>query len=68
MIRGRARQVRAFWDDVVLVVETGSEVSGNGRRITDRWALDADSAWLTIERVHEQPGGAVHQRLRLQRQ
>ena len=66
-IRGRARQVRAFWDEGVLVVETRSEVSGQARRIEDRWTLDAEGEWLTIERLHEQPGGPVHQRLRLRR-
>ncbi|MDP9055696.1 MAG: hypothetical protein M3N93_15550 [Acidobacteriota bacterium] len=29
MIRGRERQIRAFWADSVLVVEARSEVSGN---------------------------------------
>jgi len=67
-IHGRPRWVRAFWEDATLVVETSSEVSGNARQILDRWTLDPDAAWLTIQRTHEQPGGAVHQRLRLQRQ
>ncbi|MCC6539322.1 MAG: hypothetical protein IT162_17350 [Bryobacterales bacterium] len=68
LIRGRERQIRAFWEDAVLVVETQSEVSGHARRIEDRRSLDADGAWLTMERLHEQPGGAVRQRLRLRRQ
>jgi len=68
VIHGRARQVRAFWDADELVVETASEVSGHARRIEDRYRLDADGEWLTIQRVHEQPGGAVRQRLRLKRQ
>ncbi|MFM2124342.1 MAG: hypothetical protein RL328_793, partial [Acidobacteriota bacterium] len=51
----------------VLVVETRSEVSGKPRRIEDRWTLDEDGLWLTIERVQEQPGGAVRQRLRMQK-
>ena len=68
MIRGRARQVRAFWDDAELVVETASEVSGNSRRIEDRWSLDASAEWVTIVRLHEQPGGAVRQRLRMRRE
>ena len=67
MIRGRSRLVRAFWDETVLVVETHSEVSGTPRHITDRRVLDAGSEWMTIERLHEQPGGAVHQRLRMRR-
>ena len=70
-VRGRARLIRAFWEDAVLVIETISEVSGKARRIEDRWSLDADSGgaaeWLTIERRFEQSGGAVRQRLRLQR-
>jgi len=67
-IRGRTRLVRAFWDGLVLVVETNSELSGAPRRIEDRWALDAGAPeWLTIERRQEQPGGAVRQRLRLRR-
>jgi hypothetical protein len=67
-IHGRARTIRAFWDQDVLVMETVTEVSGNPRRIEDRWTVDKDSAWLTIDRKHEQPGGAVHQRLRLRRE
>ena len=67
MIRGRARRVSAYWDEAVLVVETSSEVSGKVRRIEDRWTLDAAADWLTIERLHEQPGGPVRQRLRLRR-
>jgi hypothetical protein len=41
IIRGRARRVRACWDEAVLVVVTSSEVSGKARRIEDRWTLDA---------------------------
>lgn len=66
-VHGRPREVRAWWDDAVLVVETRSEVSGKPRRIEDRWTLDEDGLWLTIERVQEQPGGAVRQRLRMQK-
>lgn len=66
-IHGRTRQIRAFWDDAALEIETTSEVSGKPRRISDRWTLDPDGLWLTIERVHEQPGGNVHQRLRMQK-
>jgi hypothetical protein len=68
MIHGREREIIAFWEDAVLVVETRSEVSGNARRIEDRRSMDAGGEWLTIERLHEQPGGAVRQRLRLRRQ
>ena len=67
VIRGRARVIRAFWDEAVLVVETKSQVSGKQRRLEDRWLLDEDGEWLTIERLHEMPGGPVRQRLRLQR-
>ena len=67
MIRGRARRIRVFWDEAVLVLETSSEVSGKARRIEDRWTLDAGADWLTIERRHEQPGGPLRQRLRLRR-
>lgn len=67
-VRDRERQIIAFWEDAVLVVETRSEVSGNARRIEDRRSMDAGGEWLTIERLHEQPGGAVRQRLRLRRQ
>jgi hypothetical protein len=66
VILGRTRIIRAFWDDIVLVVETTSEVSGKPRRIEDRWTLDAGAEWLTIARLHEQPGGPVRQRFRLQ--
>ncbi|NDJ12149.1 MAG: hypothetical protein EBY17_13310 [Acidobacteriia bacterium] len=66
-IRGRVRLVRAFWDDSVLVVETVSEVSGKPRRLVDRRTLDADNGWMTIERLQEQPGGPVRQKLRLRR-
>ena len=67
MIRGRARVIRAFWDKAVLVVETKSQVSSKQRRLEDRWLLDEDGEWLTIERLHEMPGGPARQRLRLQR-
>jgi hypothetical protein len=67
LIRGRVRQIRAYWDAEALVIETSSEVSGKPRSIIDRWTLDPDAAWLTIERVHHQPGGPVRQRLRLRR-
>ena len=66
-IRGRRRKIRAYWDEAALVMETVSEVSGNGRRIEDRWTLDPGGEWLTIARVREQPGGAVRQKLRLRR-
>lgn len=67
-VHGRTRMIRAFWDGSVLVMETSSEVSGNSRRIEDRWTVDQDGAWLTIERRHEQSGGPVHQRLRMRRE
>jgi len=67
MILGRARWIRAFWEEAELVVETLSEVSGGARRIEDRWTLDPNGEWLTIRRYHDLPGGAVRQRLRLQR-
>lgn len=67
VIHGRARRVRAYWDEAALVVETVSEVSGSPRGIEDRWTLDADAGWVTIDRVHEQPGGPVRQRLRMRR-
>lgn len=67
-IRGRERLVRASWADAgELLVETTSVVSGGDRRIEDRWRLDPKGEWLTVERVHDQPGGAVRQRLRFQR-
>lgn len=66
-IRGRARQIRATWDESVLVVETLSEVSGRSRRLVDRRTLDPDGAWLTLDRLQEQPGGDVRQRLRFRR-
>ena len=67
MILGRARWIRAYWDEDVLVVVTSSEVSGTNRTIEDRWTLDVSAEWLLIERVHSLPGGAVRQQLRLQR-
>ncbi len=67
MIRGRARRIRAFWDEAVLVLETSAEVSGRARLIEDRWTLDTVADCLTIERRHEQPGGPVRQRLSLRR-
>lgn len=67
-IRGRERQISASWEDAVLVLETRSEVSGHARRIEDRLSLDEAGEWLTIHRLHEQPGGPVRQRLRLRRQ
>lgn len=66
-IRGRARQIRAAWNENVLVVETLSEVSGNSRRLVDRRTLDPDGAWLTLDRLQEQSGGDVRQRLRFRR-
>lgn len=67
MILGGARRVRAFWEETVLIVETRYEVSDKARRVEDRWTLEAGADWLTIQRRHEQPGGPVRQRLRLQR-
>jgi hypothetical protein len=64
-IHGRQRTIRAWWEGEDLVVETGSEVSGNARRIEDRWRMDGEL--LTIERFHEMPGGAARQLLVLQR-
>lgn len=64
---GRARRVRAFWDALTLVMETSSDVSGNPRRIEDRWTLDPSGEYLTIVRRHLQPGGTVNQRLFLRR-
>jgi hypothetical protein len=66
-ILGRARKIRAYWADAVLVVETTSEVSGAPRRIEDRWTLDDAADRLTIARLHEQPGGAVRQSFCLRR-
>ncbi len=67
-VQGKTRRIRAFWEDSVLVVETKSETSGKQWRIEDRWKLDEDGEWLTLERMHEQPGGgAVRQRLRMQK-
>ena len=66
-IGGRSRKIRAFWDDLTLVVETKSEVSGKERRLEDRWSMDEDSEWVTVDRMHEMPGGPVRQSLRLQR-
>jgi len=68
LIHGRPRMIRAYLDGPQLVIETLSEVSGTSRRIEDRWSLDDMGQWLTIARMHEQPGGAVHQRLRLRRE
>jgi hypothetical protein len=66
-IRGRERQIRAFWDGDVLVLETLSMVSGSVRRLEDRRSLDTAAEWLTIERLHAQPGGPVKQVLRFHR-
>ena len=66
-IRGRTRQIRATWDESILVVETLSEVSGSNRRLVDRRTLDPGGAWLTLDRTQEQPGGDVRQRLRFRR-
>jgi hypothetical protein len=61
-IRGRLRWIRATWqDDGALLMETTSEVSGNPRRIQDRWKLGTDAQWLMIERLFQQSGGNVHQ-------
>jgi hypothetical protein len=66
-IHGRPRKIRARWEETTLALETRHEVSGRLRLIEDRFRLDADGAWLTLDRLHHQPGGAVRQRLRLQR-
>jgi len=66
-IRGRTRSTRAFWEDDVLVIEIASVVSGKSRRIEDRWSLDPATDRVTIARLWEQPGGAVHQKLVLRR-
>jgi hypothetical protein len=66
-IQGKPRKVRAFWDELTLVVETKSEISGKERRLEDRWSMDEDTEWVTIDRFHDLPGGPVRQSLRLQR-
>jgi hypothetical protein len=66
-IGGKPRRVRAFWDEATLVVETKSEVSGKERRLEDRWSMDEDAEWVTVDRMHDLPGGPVRQSLRLQR-
>ncbi len=63
IIRNRPRKLRGWWEGDVLVVETASEVSGNGRRIEDRWTLDEGSSVVTIQRSHDMPGGNVRQTL-----
>ncbi len=71
-IHGRERSIRAFQDHQVLtpalVIETLYHVSGSPRRLEDRLALDETGQWLTIDRLSEQPGGTVRQRLQLRRQ
>jgi hypothetical protein len=66
-ILNRPRIIRGYWEEAALVIETSSQVSGNSRRIEDRWTLDRAGDWITIARLHEQPGGPVHQRLRQRR-
>lgn len=67
-IHGRPRRIRAWWtDEAELGVETLFEVSGQLRRIEDRWSLEPAGEWLTIERRIEQPGGDVRQVFRLAR-
>lgn len=66
-ILNRPRIFRAYWEKAELVVEAASQVSGNSRRIEDRWTLDTEPDRITIVRRHEQPGGSVRQRLRFRR-
>lgn len=67
-IRGRIRRVSGRWDGGELVISTESEVSGNARRIEDRWRLSEDGKTIFISRLHEQPGGAVRQVLAMAKQ
>jgi hypothetical protein len=67
-VLGKARELRARWDENELVVETSWDHSGNVRVLTDRWTLSANRRQLVVNRHQEMNGGAVRQRFVLDRE
>ena len=68
LVLAKVRTISARWDGDVLLIETHNEVSGRVRRIEDRWSLSADGESITVSRSHDNPGGAVRQKIVLQRE
>lgn len=67
-VLGKARQLRAHWEDTDLVVETSWDHNGTPRILTDRWRLTSDRKQLVITRHQEMNGGPVRQRFVLDRE
>lgn len=67
-VLGKARQLRARWEDLELVVETAWDHNGNPRVLTDRWSLTANRRQLVVTRHQQMNGGAVRQRFVLDRE
>lgn len=67
-VLGKARQLRARWEDAELIVETSWDHNGNPRLLTDRWQLSANRKQLTVTRHQQMNGGPVRQRFVLDRE
>lgn len=67
-VLGKARQLRARWEDLDLIVETSWDHNGNPRVLTDRWSLTANRRQLVVTRHQQMNGGAVRQRFVLDRE
>ena len=67
-VLGKARQLRARWENLELVVETSWDHNGNPRVLTDRWSLTANGRQLVVTRHQQMNGGAVRQRFVLDRE
>ena len=67
-VLGKARQLRARWENLELVVETSWDHNGNPRVLTDRWSLTANGRQLVVTRHQQMNGGSVRQRFVLDRE
>ena len=67
-VLGKARQLRARWEDADLIVETSWDHNGHPRILTDRWSLSPNRRQLVVTRHQEMNGGAVRQRFVLERE
>ena len=67
-VLAKARQLRARWEALELVVETAWDHNGNPRVLTDRWSLTANRRQLVVTRHQQMNGGAVRQRFVLDRE
>ena len=67
-VLGKARQLKAHWEGIELIVETSWDHNGNPRVLTDRWVLSANGRQLVVTRHQEMNGGPVRQKFVLERE